>query len=102
MDKTPWSEVVKRFNFYTKPVTLLLLKETGHRTWLGFFFTLIVISVLTLLMYTEIESLIVRDNPEVLVTEGQLDINEIFMLKSNNFALTVSSLTHDIPKYYDI
>lgn len=60
------SNAMKKFNVYTKPVNLLLLKETGHRTYLGVFLTIGLISLVVLVYYSGLISLIVRNNPSAL------------------------------------
>lgn len=60
------SNAMKKFNVYTKPVNLLLLKEAGHRTYLGVFLTIGLISLVVLVYYSGLISLIVRNNPSAL------------------------------------
>lgn len=86
--KTTQADYFKRFNFFTKPVTLLLLKESGHRTALGVFFTLVVLSTVGLLFNSQIQSLIRRDNPTVLITQS---LANPFPLNEKNFAVSIYS-----------
>lgn len=60
------SDAIKKFNVYTRPVSLLLLKEQGHRTYLGVFLTSILVSLVVLVYYSGLVSLIVRNNPSAI------------------------------------
>lgn len=60
------SNTMKKFNVYTKPVSLLLLKEAGHRTYLGVFLTIGLITLVVLVYYSGLVSLILRNNPSAL------------------------------------
>ena len=100
--KTSIFNQFKKVNVYTKPVTLLLLKEFGHRNYFGVFFTLIVVSVVGLLFYLSIEALILRSNPSVLVTTVYSTEQPEYYITDKNFTLTVQSLTKDFTNYYDL
>lgn len=62
-DHHNFGNTLLKFNAYTKPVSLLLLKEAGHRTYLGVFLTTVLMSLVVLVYYNGLISFSVRDNP---------------------------------------
>jgi len=54
---------VEKMNVYVKPVSLFLMKETGHRTLCGVFFTLSILGIIGILIYDQVLALIYRTNP---------------------------------------
>jgi hypothetical protein len=62
-DHHHFGNTILKFNAYTKPVSLLLLKEAGHRTYLGVFLTTVLASLVVLVYYGGLISFAIRDNP---------------------------------------
>lgn len=54
---------IGKLNVYVKPVSLFFLKETGHRTLWGVFFTLSIFGIIGILIYNQVLALIYRNNP---------------------------------------
>ncbi|CAK75286.1 unnamed protein product (macronuclear) [Paramecium tetraurelia] len=94
------SNAIKKFNVYTRPVSLLLLKEQGHRTYLGVFLTSILVSLVVLVYYSGLESLIVRNNPSAISYTTYSEDQKPFYLAPQNFSIAIAQKGNDLMASY--
>ncbi|CAD8139497.1 unnamed protein product [Paramecium pentaurelia] len=96
------SDAIKKFNVYTRPVSLLLLKEQGHRTYLGVFLTSILVSLVVLVYYSGLVSLIVRNNPSAISYTTYSEDQKPFYLAPQNFSIAIAQKGNDLMASYII
>ncbi|CAD8044846.1 unnamed protein product [Paramecium primaurelia] len=94
------SDAIKKFNVYTRPVSLLLLKEQGHRTYLGVFLTSILVSLVVLVYYSGLVSLIVRNNPSAISYTTYSEDQKPFYLAPQNFSIAIAHKGNDLMTSY--
>ncbi|CAD8133321.1 unnamed protein product [Paramecium octaurelia] len=94
------SNAIKKFNVYTRPVSLLLLKEQGHRTYLGVFLTSILVSLVVLVYYSGLVSLIVRNNPSAISYTTYSEDQKPFYLAPQNFSIAIAQKGNDLLTSY--
>ncbi|CAD8185037.1 unnamed protein product [Paramecium pentaurelia] len=94
------SNAFKKFNVYTRPVSLLLLKEQGHRTYLGVFLTTVLVSLVILVYYSGLVSLIVRNNPSVITYTQYQEHQNAFYLTPQNFSIAIAQKGYDLLDSY--
>ncbi|CAD8104035.1 unnamed protein product [Paramecium primaurelia] len=93
---------LKYINVFVKPVDLFLLKQGGHRTLLGTFMTLGIISVLLIQFINIVSSFVLHDNPTLLTNQSYSQQQPPIYLSKENFTITISSLNYDLGDSYNI
>lgn len=73
--------MIRKINLFTRPVTLLLQREVGHRTYTGTCLTVAMLTILGIVLYGNIWSLILRDNPLTLISWARNQDDHIIPLQ---------------------
>ena len=81
---------VKKFDLFEKPVQLHIKKDEGHRTVFGAILTICLLSTMTVLLISELQTLNNRSNPTSYFTEVYHPDPDYYKLDPKNFTLGFS------------
>ncbi|CAD8059134.1 unnamed protein product [Paramecium sonneborni] len=87
--------IINSFNLFGVQPKLTITKSKSVNTFLGSIFTiLLLVTIITLLLY-DLNEFTLREQPKVITSENELDINREYPLDQSNFTLALAIYNKD-------